>query len=225
LPIKFDGTKGSYFIWRNAAIQAIHRANSGVSTKIGALLNSFDKDKPQLKRFIPTAAWDHVAYRKLIKDLEETFGGDDNMINYHKSKLGLVPEVVMHDTEGLARLKHVVDTYANVLESARQLDKLNTPEIYNLMHVKLPQIYKHQYQEWHQQRYNNDDLDDHVVPQTTQSLVTWMNIKLKKMRTADVQRDAEEASLTISRMLEKKKSTKAFTTQVTSGDEADEAGT
>ena len=65
LPL-FSGLQDDYFEWRAAVIQAVHRAFSGVSSKIGQIKKSFDPKSTSLKYIGQDTTWNDRAYAGLI---------------------------------------------------------------------------------------------------------------------------------------------------------------
>ena len=119
---KHDGTIGGYQIFRAGFLLSVHTADMAIMAKFMMLRTSV-QEVQELSTFLQTLPPCAESYKALIERLEEKYGGMDNLLNHHLSKLRKTPLVFPNRLQEAEGLVDAVEAYRAALDHAGHSDE------------------------------------------------------------------------------------------------------
>ena len=135
---QFDGHGEHYFGWRPMVIKMIHRANIKVEDKLSYIIMAIRRGADStLDTFISRKDGDFRTYERLIRHLEEGWGGVDREFTYNLNQISRGPKLNLGNLENCSDLKARLESFIDHCNDRGIAHRLQDPTFVNIILTNL----------------------------------------------------------------------------------------
>ena len=171
---KFKGDQSTYFGWREIAIACVHTAPMDIKKKMSAMSLIIDTKHPSMKDVWPAQeCWTAESYARLIRKLEEKYGGEQRVVALMKEKLEELKVLRKDNVDDISLFINRVGDFTTTMDRYDQPQEYQTNSFYTQLWSLMPSDYVDQYYAM---------LRVQGRPQGVNSLIDWCHLKLTDLR-------------------------------------------
>ncbi len=146
---KFGGAAEDYIPWRSAFLPCVHITPLDLSLKVMLLMGTLEARTVRMREIKGSFVGNEVDYRNVISLLEDTFGGEHNLLVARQQSLLAVPQLREGNYDGLELLHIRLGTFlmewGNTVGHRSEVDSL---AFFHILMRKLSPAYARKFEDW-----------------------------------------------------------------------------
>ncbi len=173
---KFGGIREEYITWRSAFIPCVHATPLDLSLKIMVLMGTLEGRTAQMREIKASLVCTPDGYRATITLLENTFGGEDNLLVVRQQALLALPQIREGDHKTLETLHIRLGTFLIEWGSQDGGVEAESLSFYHVLMAKVEPAFGRKYLGWVRRR---------GVSRGLQTLHSWVGEQLEDHRNVE----------------------------------------
>ena len=141
----FDGDPQAYHEFAQQVLELIHKTPARWSAKLAALTSLLDQKTPELEVIVNQTDWSPLRYIRIIRSLEERFGGAKLAISLHLERVRAIKPVVGRDLATLELLHMRAVRHRDLLTTSLRYTEPEMEVIFNEIHSRLSAVLSDEY--------------------------------------------------------------------------------